>query len=123
MFKKADLEFRQESLAGYTTAPAHHIKSIAASAKRFLHRNASRTLPPAQLTDAVQRHSPAGERDAVLEVLRFELDSYLHEPLADQMKVVSGSEYHVIWCDPLRYWAVCTLLHFDRRFSPVWIGC
>jgi len=115
----ADLEAqRDSSFYAYTTAPTHHLKSITASAVRFLDRNTSRTSPPAQPADVTLSCPPpcagTGERNTVLDGLHFELDCYLHEPRMDHFKATTrGSEpgIIVVWCDPLLYWQVCISLH------------
>ena len=133
-FKKADLDAQHESLSAYTAAPTHNLKSIAASTRRFLDRNVGRTPPLTQFADATTSpcsplYANIGEHDMVLDGLRSELDSYLHEPqMATHKEVVQGSEsegHHtvVVWCDPLQYWMVCIFPKFDSRFSPVCAGC
>ena len=111
-FKTADLKFQQES--SYTTAPSHNLKSITASAIRFLDHNASRTLSPAQPVDML--HVSMNKCDVVLEGLRFELDIYLHEPRMDHFKATtqdSESGVDIELCNPLRYWAVRIFPHFE----------
>jgi len=96
---------------------------------RFLGRNMSQISPSAQPMDTASSyslpHPGAGERNMVLNGLRFELDSYLHELQMDQFKTTTqGSESDIIvgWCDPLLYWMVCVLPYFSVFFSAVRIG-
>lgn len=110
-FKEADLQVDHESLHTYTAAPPHHLKAVVASQTRFLDRSMSRKTRPAQPTDTTQPHPLAHTEtrkcDAILDGLRSELDSYLHEPLAEPFKTITdspGQGSHVVWCDPLRYW-------------------
>ena len=128
-FKKEELDVERGDASAYTDTPTHSIKAVAASARRFLDRTATRTSLLAQHADAALPCSPpytsASEHNAVLNGLRFELDSYLHEPRAEPFKRVtqdSGS-CHIIWCDPLRYWTVCMHPRFSSQFSLVRVGC
>lgn len=129
-FKKADLEVQRESLSAYTTAPAHNLKSIAASTRRFLDRNTGRTPPPTEPANATTLpcpplHAGTGGHEMVLDGLRSELDSYLHEPRMAPFKVVSqGPELgsRVVWCNPLLYWMARIFLCFNSKFSPVCAG-
>jgi len=130
-FKKADLEVQCESLFAYTASPAQCLKSIAASTRRFLDRNAGRTPPPTQLSDAATLpcsplYADAGGHEVVLDGLRSELDSYLHEPRMPPFKVVPqgpGLGVRVVWCNPLMYWMASIFPHFNSQFSPVCVGC
>ena len=112
-FKNADLEMVQhQDLSAYTSSPAHNLKSVSASTKRFLNRTANRTPPPIQPADTTAcppPHASAGGHDMVVDGLQYELDSYLYEPPMAPFKEVpqdSGAGNHVVCCDPLRYWMV-----------------
>lgn len=123
MFKKADLDVQRESLSAYTAAPAHDLKSISASAKRFLVRSANQTSPPTQLVDA-----DTSEHDAILDELEYELDRYLHEPRMEEFKKVvwhseSGDEEVVVCCNPLQYWTARIFPCFNFQFSSVYAVC
>jgi len=115
-FKKADLEVERESSA-YTAVPAHSLKSIAASAKRFLDRGVNRTSASTQklagVTTLPRSPPDAGPvgRDVVLDGLRLELDTYLYEPRMDPFKKDPESDDRVVFCDPLQYWMVRTSPH------------
>lgn len=112
-FKTADLEAQQESLDAYTSAPAHSLKSVTASASSFLDYDTSRSPSPAQQMDSNV------ERDAILSGLHTELDSYLSEPRMDRFKTTDQT---TVYCDPLRYWAVCIFTCFGEHLSPVCTG-
>lgn len=122
IFKRADLEDQQKNLFAYTATPGHPLKSIAASTKRFLERGESRKLQTIQPTDAAWSHPSSNvgptEHNMALGGLQVELDSYLHEPPVEHYKTVSlGPDlgFGVVWCDPLRYWAVCVF--FSSNFT------
>ena len=121
VFKIADLEAHQDTVNAYTTAPAHDLTSITASSIRFLGRDMIRTQSSAQPPDAP--YTGVSERDAVLDGLRPELDTYLQEPRMKSSQVMDqGSGLgatHVGWCDPLRYWAVCEFPKCNMRFSAI----
>jgi hypothetical protein len=124
-FKTADLEVQQENSYAYTTAPAHHLKSISASAISFLDYNTLQSLPPAQPMDAL--YADVGRHDMVLDGLHFKLDTYLHEPLMQHARVssIQGSESNICveWCDPLRYWMVCIFFFALMHISQIFIEC
>jgi len=128
-FKKADLEVEHGDLFAYTPAPPHHLKSMAASVKRFLGRSMNQKPWSTQPTDTTPlpslEHTNTSKHNVVQEVLQFELDSYLHEPRMEPFKIVSqgsGQGSHVVWCDPLRYWMACILSYLNAHFSPVCVG-
>lgn len=120
-FKTADLEVQRRNQSAYTTAPTHHLKSVAASAVHFLGHNTNQLSPPDRHTGSL----PGGhESDMVLDGLRVELNGYLREPRMDSVKVTeSQSGITVQWCDPLRYWAVRPFPHHSRCFSAVCTVC
>lgn len=114
-FRVADLEAQQEGLYAYTSAPAHSLKSVTASARSFLDYSRSPSPSPAQETDSNSQH------DALLSGLHIELDGYLSEPRMDPTKVIDNAT--VQYCDPLLYWAVSIFAYFLGGFSTVHIGC
>ena len=71
-FKMVDLEAHQENNDAYTTAPAHHLKSI-----HFLGRDMIRKQLSAQPLDMPS--AGVSEWNVVLDGLRPELDAYLQE--------------------------------------------
>lgn len=125
-FKLADLKIQRENFDAYTVTPAHHLKSISASAISFLDRNTNRTPLLAQPTDVL--YTDIGNHDMVLGGLQLELDTYLHEPLMKHAKVTKiqgpGSNVCVEWCDPLRYWTVRVLTPYtNTHFSLDYAEC
>lgn len=122
-FKNSDLTAQKEGRFAYTVTPAHPLKSIAASKKRFMDR---RKPPSTQPTGTTPSRHLAGacsvsERAAVLEGLQIELDSYLREPRMEHVRNdIEGGD---AWCDPLLYWAACTISYSDTHFSPICLGC
>ena len=115
-FKTADLAVGQQSCA-YTTAPAHSLTSISASAMRFLSRSGSQTLSTSQPTNL--QHADISERDPV--ELRSELSDYLLEPLLPPSRVTNLPDQgpSVSWCDPLRYWKAHIFPFFVSRVLTV----
>ena len=103
-FKTADLQ-THENLSAYTTALTHNLKSVTASARRFLGRNTNQASGPTHLTDGIS----FGGCDTVLDGLQLELDTYLHEPPMVPFKEAqdSGSGGNIVCCNPLQYWTVC----------------
>ena len=123
VFKKADSEAKHGNLSGYTVAPMHPLKSIAASTVRFLDRTMSRK--PVSVQSA---YGGISNYNTVLDSceLRSELDNYLCEPQADLFKTTmqdSESGPRVFWCDPLRYWMACIFFYFATHSSLAYIGC
>ena len=118
-FKMVDLEAQRDGSYAYTTTPAHHLTSIAASATRFLDRN---TWSPAQSTNTTNPPSRinAHEHDMIICGLYTELNTYLYEPRMDLCKATDEGNR---WCDPLLYWAVCIFPHFCAQFSATYVGC
>jgi len=113
-FRTADLGAQQQSLDAYTSAPAHNLKSVTASASSFLDYDTSRSPSPAQQTDSTV------ERTALLSRLQAELDGYLSERRMDRFKTIDQA---TVYCDPLRYWAVCIFTSSGDCFSAICAGC
>lgn len=117
----ADLEAQRDSSYAYTATPAHHLTSIAASATRFLDRNAQ---SPAQSANTIMLNPPSPintrEHNVVLRGLHAELNTYLYEPRMDLCKATNEGNR---WCDPLLYWAVCIFPHFHAQLSATCVGC
>ena len=123
VFKKADSEAKHRNLSGYTVAPTHPLKSVAASTVRFL--DCTMNQKPVLVQSA---YGGVSNCSIVLDSceLRSELDNYLFEPWADLFKTTvqdSESGPQVFWCDPLRYWMACIFFYFDTHSSLACIGC
>jgi hypothetical protein len=125
-FKTTDLAVQQEHFCAYTRAPEHHLKSVTASAMRFLDRNMNQIPSPAQPAGVAPSSVNSGEHNVVLEGLCLELDSYIHEPRMDHFKTTdlgSDSGVGISWCDPLRYWAVRAFPRLGGCLSAIHTGC
>jgi hypothetical protein len=113
-YRKRDLDTERESSYAYTTAPAHPLRSVTASAIWFFGCDQGQMQLRAPSTDIL--YTGTCEGDKTLEGLHHELDSYLNEPRIPHIRYtpqegsqtnpapIGGTQPEV--CDPLRYWKV-----------------